>query len=445
MNYLQLTDNDVRHMLSTIGVARVDELFRDIPANLRLNRPLCLPEPMDELSLLGEVERMARANHACDELVCFLGGGSYDHFIPTVVDALAGQSEFVTAYTPYQAEASQGALQAFYEYQTLICQLTGMDVSNASLYEGATAVAEAVLIARSSTGRRRVVVSSAVHPDTRGVLSTYLRELPIDLVAIETAGGLTNPEDLRRAVDDQTAAIVIQTPNIFGCVERLDRLSAIAHERGAVAVAAVDPISCALLKSPGDLGADIAVGDAQPLGVPMSFGGPSAGFMACKQAFMRKMPGRLIGATTDEAGRRAFCLTLQTREQHIRRERATSNICTNQGLYALRVAIYLSAVGRQGAAKVASLCLDKSHYAAEQIAGLKGFELRFQAPFFKEFVVRTTKDVKRVLAHARARGILAGVPLEPWYDHLADCFLVAVTEKRSRGQIDALVAALDEA
>ncbi len=445
MNYTQLTESDVRHMLDTIGVERVDDLFRDIPVPARLNRPLCLPSPMNELELLADLDRLAGANHGCDELTCFLGAGMYDHYIPTVVDALASQSEFVTAYTPYQAETAQGSLQAFYEYQTLICQLTGMDVSNASMYEGATAAAEAVLMARAINGRRRVVLSSAVHPDVRGVMTTYLKHLPIDLTVVETTGGLTSPEDLRRAVNNETSSVVIQTPNFFGAVERLDRLSAIAHECGALVVAYVDPISCGLLKTPGSLGADIVVGDGQPLGIPMSLGGPTLGFMACRGEFMRKMPGRLVGATTDRSDRRAFCLTLQTREQHIRRERATSNICTNQGLLALRVAVYLSALGRQGIARVASLCLDKAHYAAERIAALEGFELRFNAPFFKEFVVRTSKDVDRVVARCRERKILAGVPLRRWYPDLADCLLIAVTEKRSRAGIDALVQALDEA
>ena len=445
MNYTQLTDRDVREMLDVIGADTTDDLFRGIPAAARLDRPLDLPGPCDELALLADLEGLASANHACDELVCFLGGGMYDHFIPTVVDELASRSEFVTAYTPYQAEASQGALQAFYEYQTLICQLTGMDVSNTSLYEGATAAGEAVLMARSITGRRRVVVSAAVHPHTRDVLATYVRELPIDLVVIETVGGRTNPDDLRRAVNDETAAVLIQSPNVFGIVESLGPLAAITHEVGGLVIASVDPVGCFLLKRPGNLGADIVVGDGQGLGNPMNYGGPSVGFMACREKFMRKLPGRLVGATRDRSGRRAYCLTLQTREQHIRRERATSNICTNQGLLALRVAVYLTALGRRGANKVASLCLDKAHYAAERVAELDGFELRFSAPFFKEFAVRTTKDVSEVLACARRRGILAGVELGPWYPELADTFLVAVTEKRTRTQIDALAAALDEA
>jgi glycine dehydrogenase subunit 1 len=445
MNFTQLTQSDVEQMLATIGTNRVKDLFRDVPPRARLDRPLDLPAPMTELQLLAEMNRLAEANRTCDDAVCFLGAGMYDHFVPTVASDLAGQSEFVTAYTPYQSETAQGALQAFYEYQTLICQLTGMDVSNASLYEGATAAAEAVLMARSVNGRRRVVISSALHPHTREVLETYLRELPIELTAVDAPGGRTDPTDLRAVVDDQTSAVLIQTPNFFGCIEDLNALALATHNVGGVVIASIDPISTGLLKRPGDLGADIAVGEGQPLGIPLSLGGPSVGFMACKKAFMRKMPGRLIGATTDRSGRRAFCLTLQTREQHIRRERATSNICTNQGLMALQTAIYLSAVGPTGLRKVATLCLDKAHYAAQRIAALDGFDLLFDAPFFKEFVVRTTKNVDGVLALCREKGILAGVPLGQWNEELSDAFLVAVTEKRTREEIDRLVDAFDQA
>ncbi len=445
MDFTQLTNHDVQHMLGEINVDSADQLFQGIPETARLNRPLDLPAPLTEMQLLDEMHRLAQANSTCDCQKCFLGGGVYDHFIPTVVDELANQSEFLTAYTPYQAEVAQGALQAFYEYQTLICQLTGMDVSNASLYEGATAVAEAVLMARGINGRRRIVVSSAVHPDTIGVLKTYLKELPLDLVIVESSNGQTNPQDLRQALNEDTCAVVVQNPNFLGNIETLDQLCAQAHEVGALTIASVDPISCGLLKRPGDLGVDITVGDGQPMGIPMFYGGPSLGFMATTKKHMRKMPGRLVGCTTDSVGRRGFCLTLQTREQHIRREKATSNICTNQGLLALRVAIYLSAMGRSGLSKVASLCLDKAHFAAQRINQLDGFELRFKAPFFKEFAVRTNKDVTQVLAHCRKKGILAGVELGRWYDHLADTFLVAVTEKRTAEDIDALVTALDEA
>jgi glycine dehydrogenase subunit 1 len=442
MRFTQITERDVQHMLATIGVQHIDDLFKDIPQRFRLNHPLNLPGPLTELELLADLERLAHRNHDCTHLTCFLGAGIYDHFVPTVVDALASQSEFVTAYTPYQAEAAQGALQALYEYQTLICQLTGMDVSNSSLYEGASAVSEAVLMARSVNGRRRVVVPSTVHPHITETLHTYLRDLPMELVSCGMDDGQTSEADFKKKVDAQTAAVVIQMPSFFGCVEPLVRFARIAHDAGAMVIASVDPVSCGLLKRPGELGADIVVGDGQSLGIPMSFGGPTLGFMACRNEFMRKLPGRLVGATTDISGRRAYCLTLQTREQHIRRERATSNICTNQGLLALRAAMHLSALGPQGLAKVAALCLEKSHYAARAIASVSGFELRFSSPFFKEFVIRTRHDVSQVLERCREEGMLAGVPLESWFPELRDCFMVACTEKRTRQEIDRLVDVL---
>ncbi|NLX12220.1 MAG: aminomethyl-transferring glycine dehydrogenase subunit GcvPA [Phycisphaerales bacterium] len=445
MDFTQLTQSNMSKMLEAVGAAGVEDLFRDIPPAARLNHPLALPEALTESQLLAEMNRLANANRTAEEQACFLGGGIYDHFIPTVVDELAGQSEFVTAYTPYQSEVAQGSLQVFYEYQSLICQLTGMDVSNASLYEGATAAAEAVLMARAINGRRRVIVSGAVHPDTRNVLATYLRELPIDLVILDTTDGLTDPQDLLGLVDADTAAVLIQTPNFLGGIEPADELIEIARQAGAIAIVSVDPISCGLLKRPGDIGADIVVGEGQALGIPMFYGGPSLGFLACRGEYLRRIPGRLIGRTTDRTGRRGFCLTLQTREQHIRRERATSNICTNQGLMALRVAVYLSAIGRNGLARIAAQCLDKAHYAADLLAGLDGFELRFKGPFFKEFVVRTTRSVEQVLQHCRSKGILAGIPLGIWNEKLSDSFLVAVTEKRTRQEIDAWAAALRDA
>lgn len=442
MKFTQLTERDVQHMLATIGIGHVGELFGGIPDRFRLDRPLDLPVPLTELELLADLERLAGRNQGCDRQVCFLGAGIYDHFVPTVVDALACRSEFVTAYTPYQPEAAQGALQALYEYQTLICELTGMDVSNSSLYEGASAVSEAVLMARSINGRGRVVLPMTVHPHVRETLQTYLRDLPMEIATCGMQDGRTSEDEFRSVVDGDTTAVVIQTPNFFGCIERLDRLAEIARAAGSLVIASVDPLSCGLLKRPGQLGADIVVGDGQPLGIPMSFGGPTLGFMACRDEFMRKLPGRLVGATTDLSGRRAYCLTLQTREQHIRRERATSNICTNQGLLAIRAAVYLSAVGSHGLTRIARLCLEKAHYAAQAIAAVDGFKLRFASPFFKEFVVQSDREVPRVLEQCRRAGILAGVPLGRWYPELADCFMVACTEKRSKKEIDHLVGAL---
>jgi glycine dehydrogenase subunit 1 len=445
MDYTQLTEADIREMLKAVGVRQAEDLFRDVPAPQRLSRPLHIPAGLSEMELMADIRALAEKNVSCQEQVCFLGAGAADHFIPAVVDELANQAEFRTAYTPYQAEASQGSLQAFFEYQTLLCQLTGMDVSNASLYEQASAVAEAVLMARAVNRRARVLISGAVHPDTLAVLETYLREQPVALVRIATDNGLSDLSALRDALDEQTVAVVVQSPNVFGCIESLVEVVDAAHKAGALAIAAVDPLSCGLLKPPGPLGVDIVVGEAQPLGIPLSYGGPYCGFLATRDPFLRKIPGRVVGIAHDDQGRRGFCLTLQTREQHIKRERATSNICTNQGLMALRVAVYLAALGRNGVAKVASLCLDKAHYAADRIAALPGYGLRFDAPFFKEFVVRTDRDVPRVLDRCRERKILAGVPLGGWYPDLADCFLVTVTEKRTRQEIDALVEALSAA
>jgi len=386
-----------------------------------------------------QVKALAASNVSTAQQACFAGGGAYDHFIPAVVDALASQPAFVTAYTPYQAEASQGALQALYEYQTLICELTGMDVSNASMYELASTIAEAALMARSITGKGRIIVSPLINPDCMQVLKTYLKAQPIEIAIAGMSNGQTDLDDVRKRVAGDTAAVIVQSPNYLGIVERLDRISEIARGNGALLIAATDPTSCALLKPPGDLGADIVAAEGQPLGIPLSLGGPYLGILACKQDLMRKLPGRLVGMTTDRFGRRAFCLTLQTREQHIRRERATSNICTNQGMIAIRAAIYLAAVGRQGLRRLAAQCLNRAHYAAERIASIDGFELRFDAPFFKEFVVRSRKPLDRVFAACRDRGFLVGPALGKTWPELADCFLVAVTEKRTREEIDRLV------
>ncbi len=442
MRYTQLTEDNVKTMLDTIGAERIDDLFKTIPAALRRKEPLSLPKGISELELLADTESLARLNRSCEQSICFMGGGAYDHFIPTLVDAVASQTEFLTAYTPYQAEASQGILQLFYEFQTMICQLTGMDVANASLYEGATAVAEAVLMALSATRRRRVLVIESVHPDTRTTLAAYMRQQEADVVSIPLADGVADEGALRKALNGDTAAVIVQSPNFFGCVERLDRMIPLIHEHGALAIVSVDPISCGMLKSPGALGADIVVGEGQPLGIPLQYGGPYLGLLATREQHLRRMPGRVVGMTTDAQGRRGYCLALQTREQHIKRERATSNICTNQGLLAIRAAVYMAAMGKSGISEVASQCYDRAHYAASRIAKLDGYELRFSQPFFKEFVVQSSRRLDRVLASCRERGILAGVPLARFDERFADCFLVAVTEKRTRKDIDALVEAL---
>ncbi len=444
MDYTQLTDLDVKNMLATIGVASVDDLFAGIDAEYRVRGLLNIPAGLSEMEMLADLQRLAGRNLSTDQQISFLGAGIYDHFVPTIVDALAMQSEFLTAYTPYQAEASQGVLQAFYEFQTMICQLTGMDIANASLYEFASAAAEAVLMACQITKRSRIVVSDATHPDVRQVLKTYLRESGNELAVVESKGGTTPVETVSNAVDEHTAAVVVQHPTFFGTLEDMPLLADAAHDAGALLIVSVDPISCGLLKRPGEYGADIAVGEGQSLGIPQSYGGPVLGLLACRKEYLRKIPGRLVGQARDKDGRRGFCLTLQTREQHIRREKSTSNICTNQGLLALRATVYMAALGKSGLAEVASQSFDKAHYAARHIAALPGYELAFDAPFFKEFVVRCKgKDVAAVLKTCQQAGVLGGVPLGKWYPQFGDCFMVAVTEKRTKTEIDRLVEVLN--
>jgi len=443
MRYTQITDDQVTQALEAIGVKTLDDLFATIPSKLRLGRDLNIPKGLSEMALLTDVGELASRTMSCDNLVCFLGGGAYDHFIPTLVDAIASETDFLTAYTPYQAEASQGILQLFYEFQTMICQLTGMEVANASLYEGSTAATEAVLMATSITKRNRVLVADTVHPDTRRVLRTYGQSRNLELITVATDRGVINDGALADLLDDSIAAILVQSPNFYGCLERVDRIAPLAHAQGALIIVSTDPLAGGILKPPGAWDVDIVVGEGQALGVPLQYGGPYLGLLASREKFLRKMPGRIVGTTTDAVGRRGFCLVMQTREQHIKRDRATSNICTNQGLLAIRAAIYMAALGRSGIAQVAQLCFDNAHYAADRLAKLEGYELRFDAPFFKEFVVKSSKNVDRVLRSCRKRGILGGVALGPFDSSLEDCILVAVTEKRTKSQIDDWIAALE--
>ena len=444
MSYFFITTDDQRAMLAAIGIESVEELFDAIPRQLKLDRPLCLPAAMGELELTDHMSRLAAKNIPAGDTACFLGAGCYDHFIPAVVDAIASRGDFYTSYTPYQPEVSQGNLQAMFEYQTLVCQLTAMDVSNASLYDGGSALAEAALMCMSVTKRTdKIVVASSVHPEYREILQTYLTNLDTEVTTVGTPTGHVELTDIERAVDGQTACVLIQHPNFFGCLEDVVRIAEITHQAGARLVVVFDPISLGRLKRPGDLGADVAVAEGQSLGCPLSFGGPYLGIMACTDEFIRRMPGRIAGQTVDRRDRRCWVLTLQTREQHIRREKATSNICTNQGLLALRAAVYLAATGPVGLREVAELCLQKSHYAAEQIAESARCELVFKHPFFKEFVVRDRHDqVQTLLDTAGRSGILAGVPLGRWFPEFNDCFLVTVTEKRTKAEIDALADCL---
>ena len=444
MPYLFNTPEDQREMLAAIGVESLDQLFAQVPENLRLGRALQIPPAMGELELTQHMEALAANNLHAGNSICFLGGGSYDHFIPATVDTISSRSEFYTSYTPYQAEVSQGNLQAMFEYQTLICQLTGMDVSNASLYEGGSSVAEAALMCLTVAKKfGKVVVPDTVHPEYRQILTTYLTNLETELEVVACPDGCCTPEQIAAAVDDQTACVIVQYPNFFGSIEDVARLAEAAHDKGALLVVSFDPISLGLLKRPGELGADVVVAEGQSLGSPMAYGGPYLGIMACRESFIRRMPGRIAGQTVDRRGKRCWVLTLQTREQHIRRDKATSNICTNQGLFALRASVYLASLGPAGLCETATLCTQKAHYASRQITACDRFELAFSHPFVKEFVIRDRAgSVDRLLDHCRQANILAGIPLGQWYPDLSDCFLVCVTEKRTRSQIDQLVETL---
>ncbi len=442
MAYIANTPDDVRTMLAAIGIDSLDQLFDAVPAEYRLDGPLHVPPALSELALTETVQRLLGRNEGADRRVCFLGGGSYDHFIPAVVDNLASRGEFYTAYTPYQPEASQGTLQATFEYQTLIANLTGMDVSNASLYDGGSATAEAMLMALTITKRHgRVVVADSVHPEYRQVLSTFLALMEPELTTVPSENGLVTPEAVSRAIDDQTAAVIVQYPNFFGGLEDVEAIVSAAHAAGALAIVIVDPISLGLLRRPGDYGADIVVAEGQSLGNPLQYGGPYLGIMACREDYVRKMPGRIVGQTTDRNGKRCWVLTLQTREQHIRREKATSNICTNQGLLALRSSIYLAAMGPNGLRQAAELSTRKSHYAAEKLAAIPGVSLAFPGPFFKEFAIRVPADARKILADVGTQGYHGGIALGRWYPSMNDAILVAVTEKRTKDEIDGLAAA----
>lgn len=450
MPYLFNTAESQQAMLKTVGVNSVDELFDQIPRELRLDRPLQLPPPLSEIELESHLRDLASQNVGASGRVSFLGGGIYDHFVPAAVDAIAGRSEFYTAYTPYQAEASQGSLQAFFEYQTLICELTGMDVSNASLYEGASAMVEAVLMAMRVTQRRgKIVVLGSVHPEYRDTLTTYVRHLGCEIVIVPTPQGTADPNDVARLIDDRTAAVVVQHPNFFGCLESPREIFAAAKQRGALAISVFDPISLGVLRRPAEDGADIAVAEGQSLGIPLQYGGPYLGILACRQEFVRQMPGRLVGETVDRHGKRCFVLTLGTREQHIRREKATSNVCTNQGLLALRATVHLSLLGPRGLREVAELSCQKAHYAAEQLTSTAGLDLEFDRPFFKEFVVSCRDSAAEVARIARAAGFDVGPALSRFPTLAAeygasanDWLLVAVTESRTKNQIDNLANAL---
>jgi glycine dehydrogenase subunit 1 len=445
MPYIQHTPEDIARMLRTVGVETLDELFDALPAEVRAAAPLHLPPPLDEPQLLRHAGERAFQNRGA-EGVCFLGGGCYDHFIPPAVDALSGRGEFYTAYTPYQPEASQGILQAFFEYQTLIARLTGMEISNASLYDGASALAEAALMAHA-LGRRkgkRILVSGAVHPEYIQTLETYLRHIDVTVEILPLRDGVTDASAVAGRCDKDVAAVAAASPNGYGLLEDLGPLAEAAHGCGALLIAVADPVGLGILKPPGAFGADIVVGEGQGLGNPMSFGGPHFGFLAAREKAVRSLPGRVVGMTQDSRGRRGFVLTFQTREQHIRREKATSNICTNQALCALRAAVHLALLGPEGLQGVAARCADNAHALAERLCALPGVSLRFPGPFFKEFLLRLPGDAEDIARGLSRRGFHVGPSPGRWNPELGDCLLVAVTERRTSEEMEALHKALGE-
>ncbi|MCA1577182.1 MAG: aminomethyl-transferring glycine dehydrogenase subunit GcvPA [Acidobacteria bacterium] len=446
LRYIPNSPEERTEMLEAIGLTSAEQLFDSIPQELRLQRPLNTPAALSEIELLDKFERLGQQNAAARR-TSFLGAGAYSHYVPTIVDHIISRSEFFTAYTPYQPEISQGTLQTIFEFQTLVCQLTGMEVANASMYDGSTALAEAVLMAERVTRRSKVISSAAVHPQYLEVVNTYVQHAGIDLelANFDQNTGLAGAA-LAEAVDDQTAAIVVQSPNFFGCVEDLTALADAAHAKGALLVVAItEAMSLGMLRSPGACGADIVVAEGQSFGVPLSFGGPYVGLFATRDKYARQIPGRLVGEAYDKKGRRGFVLTLATREQHIRREKATSNICTNEGLIALAATVYLETMGRRGIQEAAHQCLQKAAYAARRIRSVNGFSLPFTGPCFNEFVVRGPIPAVELLSRlAKDKSIEGGIALSRYLPDRDKDFLVCVTETNTREQIDALVAALSE-
>ncbi|MGX8795645.1 aminomethyl-transferring glycine dehydrogenase subunit GcvPA [Fusibacter sp. JL298sf-3] len=442
--YISHTEQDIKAMLDRLGLDSVDQLFSDIPASIRLDRRLDINPPLSEVEVQKQLGKLAQKNCATDALVCFRGAGAYDHAVPSVVHHITSRSEFYTAYTPYQPEISQGTLRAIFEFQTMIANLTGLEVSNASMYDGATATAEAAMLAAGSQKGDTVVVSEAVNPQTREVVKTYMRFKDIKVVEVPVdSDGRTDAAALESAVDSSTVAVIMQSPNFFGVVENPESAVSLAHDNKALMVLNVDPISLGLLKTPGAYGVDIAVGEGQPLGNALNYGGPYLGFMASTKKLMRKLPGRIAGQTVDVDGKRAFTLTLQAREQHIRREKATSNICSNQALNALAATVYMGLLGADGLREVAEQSAKKAYYLKEKLEATGKFKLVYNAPFFREFVMETTEEVERINEELAAKGFLGGYNLNRDYESDQPRVLFCVTEKRTKEEMDAFVEALE--
>ena len=424
--YIPNTPEEVQEMLEAIGVKSISDLFDEIPPELRLKGDLKIPRGLSESETQKDLTDLANQNITTDERVCFLGGGAYDHIIPSVIDHLLLRGDLFTAYTPYQAEISQGTLQGIYEYQSLICSLTGMEQSNASLYEGATAIVEAINMATSQKRKNKVLVLQTVNPEYRRVIKALNGSLGIELVSVPLEDGPIDPNKIKDIIDDKTAAVVMQYPNFFGTIEDVEKIAEITHQNGAFLIVSTSPIALGLLEAPGNLGADIVTGEGQPLGVPLSYGGPYLGFLSANKQLLRKMPGRIAGRTKDIDGKDGFVLTLQAREQHIRREKASSNICSNQALVALNATIYMSVMGCDGIKEVADQCFQKAHYMKSKLSKIDKVSFPFTGSFFQEFVIKIP-NARKVLKKMSKKGFFAGIPLDKWFSNLKDHVLIAVT------------------
>lgn len=442
-SYIPQTSNDQNKMLQFLGLNGVSDLFDDIPASVRMNRALNLWPSMSEIELERHMSALARNDRNLTEMISFLGAGAYEHYVPSAVDAIIGRSEFYTSYTPYQPEVSQGMLQAIFEYQTVVSELTGMDLANASMYDGPTALGEAGLVCCSHTRRNKLLVAATMHPEYRAVLSTYAKGQSVEIVEIPHQDGVIDMAQLETMCDSSTAGILIQYPNFLGCIEDVQSIAALAHEKGALLVVNTYPIALGLLKSPGELGADVVIAEGQSLGNAISYGGPYLGIMAARKELMRRMPGRIVGQTTDHDGRRGFVLTLQAREQHIRREKASSNICSNQALNALAATVYLAYLGKEGVRDVALQNYHKAHYLKDRITAIAGVETVFHKPFFNEFVIRLPKPAAQVQKSLLDKGFLFGLDLGRFYENMSDSVLLNVTEMRTKEEMDLVCQTLE--